>query len=124
MCFHCAAGISRSATMLLAVLMRIKRMYNSLHSHLFYNMIYCNILRMSLLAAFTLVHSKRPVVWPNRSFMRQLIACARPSPTARQYLKWCFVLVLFYNVTVAMQIRGSSAGEGRFGGRWWQHQHR
>jgi protein-tyrosine phosphatase len=25
-CFHCAAGISRSATMLLAVLMRINRM--------------------------------------------------------------------------------------------------
>jgi hypothetical protein len=25
-------------------------------------------------AAFTLAHAKRPVVWPNRSFMRQLIA--------------------------------------------------
>jgi hypothetical protein len=41
--------------MLLAVLMRLQR--------------------MSLRAAFTLVHSKRPVVWPNRSFMQQLIAC-------------------------------------------------
>jgi hypothetical protein len=30
--------------------------------------------RMSLRAAFALVHSKRPVIWPNRSFMRQLIA--------------------------------------------------
>lgn len=53
-CFHCAAGISRSSTMLLAVLMRLQR--------------------LSLRAAFALVHSKRPVVWPNRSFMRQLIA--------------------------------------------------
>ena len=56
-CFHCAAGISRSATMMLAVLMRVQR--------------------MSLISAFSLLHSKRPVVWPNRSFMRQLIACVR-----------------------------------------------
>ncbi len=54
-CFHCAAGISRSATMLLAVLMRLQR--------------------MSLITAFSLLHAQRPVVWPNRSFMRQLVAC-------------------------------------------------
>jgi hypothetical protein len=49
------------------------------------HVLYCNILRMSLLAAFTLVHAKRPVVWPNRSFMRQLIASALRRRTTVQH---------------------------------------
>jgi len=53
-CFHCAAGISRSTTLVLAYLVRA-------HG-------------MPLREAFALVHSRRKVAWPNRSFMRQLIA--------------------------------------------------
>lgn len=53
-CFHCAAGISRSATMLISYLMGSRR--------------------MSLRDAFALAYTRRRVTWPNRSFMKQLIA--------------------------------------------------
>jgi hypothetical protein len=46
-------GISRSATMMIAYLMAAKR--------------------LTLYQAFQLCYSKRRVVWPNRSFMQQLI---------------------------------------------------
>jgi protein-tyrosine phosphatase len=51
--FHCAAGISRSSTVLIAYLMAARR--------------------MSLFEAFQLVYSRRRVVWPNRAFVQQLI---------------------------------------------------
>ena len=50
---HCAAGISRSTTIVLAYLM---------HHH-----------GISLLDAFTQVYSSRRVVWPNNGFMARLI---------------------------------------------------
>jgi hypothetical protein len=53
-CFHCAAGISRSTTMVLSFLMGSKR--------------------LSLREAFALVYARRRVAWPNRTFMRQLVA--------------------------------------------------
>lgn len=56
-CFHCAAGISRSSTMVISYLM-------AAHS-------------MSLLEAFALCYHHRRVIWPNRSFMQQLIAYER-----------------------------------------------
>jgi protein-tyrosine phosphatase len=52
-CFHCAAGISRSSTMLIAYLMASRH--------------------MCLLDAFSLVFHARRVIWPNRAFMQQLI---------------------------------------------------
>ncbi|EKX46104.1 hypothetical protein GUITHDRAFT_86883 [Guillardia theta CCMP2712] len=52
-CFHCAAGISRSTTMMIAYLMASNG--------------------MSLFDAFRLTYSRRRVAWPNRSFMQQLI---------------------------------------------------
>ena len=52
-CFHCAAGISRSSTMLIAYLMAARH--------------------MRLIDAFSLVFNARRVVWPNRAFMQQLI---------------------------------------------------
>ncbi len=55
--FHCAAGISRSATMMISYLMASKR--------------------LSLYEAFQLTYSRRRVAWPNRSFMRQLIVYER-----------------------------------------------
>jgi len=51
---HCAAGASRSATVVLAYLLRYQN--------------------MTLLAAFRLLRAKRKVVWPNEGFMRLLIA--------------------------------------------------
>jgi hypothetical protein len=50
---HCAAGVSRSPTIVLAYLMK------------FYN--------MTLKDALYLVKQKRPIICPNRSFVKQLI---------------------------------------------------
>jgi len=55
--FHCAAGISRSATMMISYLMASKR--------------------LSLYEAFQLTYTRRRVTWPNRAFMRQLIVYER-----------------------------------------------
>ena len=52
-CFHCAAGISRSSTMIISYLMSTKK--------------------MSLLNAFEKTYNARRVTWPNRAFMKQLI---------------------------------------------------
>jgi predicted protein tyrosine phosphatase len=52
-CFHCAAGISRSSTMIISYLMTSKK--------------------MSLLEAFERTYNARRVTWPNRTFMKQLI---------------------------------------------------
>jgi hypothetical protein len=52
-CFHCAAGISRSSTMIISYLMSSKK--------------------MSLLDAFEQTYKARRVTWPNRAFMKQLI---------------------------------------------------
>jgi len=51
---HCAAGASRSATVVLAYLMTHKE--------------------MNLLEGFGLLHRKRPASWPNEGFMAVLIA--------------------------------------------------
>lgn len=50
---HCVAGVSRSATICIAYLMRYHR--------------------ISLLQAYLFVKSKRPVIRPNNGFFRQLI---------------------------------------------------
>ena len=50
---HCVAGVSRSATMCIAYLMRYHK--------------------LSLLHAYTYVKTKRPVIRPNNGFFRQLI---------------------------------------------------
>ncbi len=50
---HCAAGVSRSTTMLTAYLMKHKK--------------------MSLIAALCLVKKNRPIIYPNRGFFKQLI---------------------------------------------------
>ncbi len=50
---HCAAGISRSSTLVLAYLM--------------------NCEKMKLFDAFKQVRSKRCVIWPNIGFMNMLI---------------------------------------------------
>ena len=50
---HCVAGVSRSATMCIAYLMRYHK--------------------VSLLHAYTYVKTKRPVIRPNTGFFRQLI---------------------------------------------------
>lgn len=50
---HCVAGVSRSATIVIAYLMKYKR--------------------MSLKGAFNFCYNLRPVVRPNNGFMRQLI---------------------------------------------------
>ena len=52
-CFHCAAGISRSSTMIIAYLMISKK--------------------LSLIQAFERTYNARRVTWPNRTFMKQLI---------------------------------------------------
>jgi protein-tyrosine phosphatase len=51
--FHCAAGVSRSTTMLTAYLMTHKK--------------------MPLLEALTMVKKNRSIVYPNRGFFKQLI---------------------------------------------------
>mmetsp|Transcript_83457 Transcript_83457/g.223436 ORF Transcript_83457/g.223436 Transcript_83457/m.223436 type:complete len:228 (-) Transcript_83457:75-758(-) len=56
-CFHCAAGISRSSTVVIAYLMSSQK--------------------IPLLEAFVKVYKARRVVWPNRSFMAQLIGFER-----------------------------------------------
>lgn len=71
---HCAAGISRSATAILAYLVAK-----------------CDF---SLIDAFRHTHQARPVIWPNTGFMRILIewevAQRKTPPTMRlsQYILW------------------------------------
>ena len=79
-CFHCAAGISRSSTMVIAYLM--------------------TAMQMCLINAFSLVYHSRGVVWPNRAFVKQLIdyeaalqsegllQCAGPSISIDQWDAW------------------------------------
>lgn len=70
---HCAAGISRSATVVLAYLL--------LH------------VSSSLLEAFNLLMSRRRIVWPNDGFMTALIALeleehGNASMTIEEYVSW------------------------------------
>jgi len=71
---HCVAGISRSATIVIAYLM--------------------TIYEMTLLDAFNFVKTKRSVIHPNHSFIKQLIAYEftlygknSVSPKGREYKK-------------------------------------
>ena len=72
---HCAAGISRSTTTVLAFLMRTRG--------------------MTLINAFALTRNKRPVVWPNDGFMSQLANLEmqvtereKPSIDPKEYAEW------------------------------------
>lgn len=75
---HCAAGVSRSATVVLGYLVLHKK--------------------MSLRDAFSLVYAKRPCVWPNDAFMAALIDLdaqqtarkkqKQPSFTIDEYKHW------------------------------------
>ena len=79
-CFHCAAGISRSSTMMISYLMTSKK--------------------MSLLEAFEQTYNARRVTWPNRTFMQQLIeyehelqkkgvlSGKKPSLTLEEWDRW------------------------------------
>ena len=62
-CFHCAAGISRSSTMIISYLMTSKK--------------------LSLLDAFTTTYKARKVTWPNRTFLQQLIEYERQLQSKR-----------------------------------------
>ena len=71
---HCAAGVSRSATCVLA--------YKLIHE------------KMSLRAAFQDLLAKRRVIWPNNGFMQALIAlegeanAGKTSVTLEEYVAW------------------------------------
>lgn len=71
---HCAAGISRSATVVLGYLI--------LHE------------KMSLREGFALVHKKRPCIWPNEGFMAALIKLeaekrgGKMSLSSDEYERW------------------------------------
>ena len=71
---HCAAGISRSTTVVLAFLMRQRS--------------------MTLVDAFAHTRAARPVVWPNDGFMRQLAALevsihgGEPTIDPEEYVVW------------------------------------
>lgn len=76
---HCAAGISRSATVVLGYLVIYKK--------------------MTLRDAFGLVHGKRPCIWPNDGFMSALIKLEKKiqgnasnkgvsSITMDEYIRW------------------------------------
>jgi len=69
---HCVAGVSRSATMIIAYLIKYRK--------------------MGYHAAFNFVKNNRPIIWPNDGFRNQLMdfvfKCNGQTPDPNSYLNW------------------------------------